>query len=121
MAIDYTSPAGQVRLLIADTDEANLLLNDEQIAAFLRLEGGNVKLAAAQALDAIASSEALISKKITTVDGASTDGPAVAAELRQRAQALREQAAEGLGGDDEDAGGLMIVDFDPAAAYRNRW
>jgi len=119
MAIDYTSPVGQVRLLIADTDEHNVLLSDEQIAAFLRMEG-NVKLAAAQALDAIASSEALISKRITTVDGASTDGPAVAAELRQRAQALREQAAEGLGGD-EDTGGLMIVDFDPAAAYRNRW
>lgn len=121
MAIDYASPAGQVRLLIADTDEHNTLLSDEQINAFVRMEGGNVKLAAAQALDAIASSEALISKKITTVDGASTDGPAVAAELRQRAQALREQAAEGLGGDEDNGGGLVIVDFDPAAAYRSRW
>ena len=115
--IDYSSPVGQVRLLIPDTDEANLLLTDEQIGAFLALEGGAVKLATAQALDAIASSEALISKKLTTVDGASTDGPAVAAELRQRAQALREQAAEGIGGGD-DGGGLAIVDFDPAAAWR---
>lgn len=113
--IDYSTSAGQVRLLIPDTDEANLLLNEEQITAFLTMEGGSVKLAAAQALDAIASSEALISKKLTTVDGASTDGPAVAAELRARAQALRDQVAEGSG---DDAGGFDIVDFDPFAAYR---
>jgi|SRR5690606_37831224 len=117
MAIDYRSPSGQVRLLIPDTDEDNLLLTDAQIEAFLQLEGGNVKLAAAQALEAIASSEALISKKLTTEGGMSTDGPAVAAELRQRAQGLRDQAAEQGPGDD-GGGGLVIVDFDPQAAYR---
>ncbi|MBP2704403.1 hypothetical protein JOL79_11320 [Microbispora sp. RL4-1S] len=115
MAIDYESDVGRVRLLIPDTDEPNLLLDDAQIRGYLAMEGGDVKLAAAQALDAVASSEALISKKLTTIDGASTDGPAVAAELRARAQALRDQVAEGLG---DDNAGLLIVDFDPAAAYR---
>ncbi|GAA0403050.1 hypothetical protein GCM10009530_63790 [Microbispora corallina] len=116
--IDYASDVGQVRLLIPDTDEANPLLSDAQIGGYLAMEGGDVKLAAAQALDAIASSEALISKKLTTMDGASTDGPAVAAELRARAQALRDQVAEGLG--DADAG-FDIVDFDPQLAYRHRY
>ena len=114
MAIDYSTDVGKTRLLIPDTDEANLLLDDAQIGGYLALEGGNVKLAAAQALDAIASSEALVSKKIRTQD-LQTDGPAVAAELRARAKGLREQVAEGVGEDDV---GFDIVDFDPYAAYR---
>lgn len=116
MAIDYESPAGQVRLLIPDVDEANLLLTEAQIGAYLRMEGGNVKLAAAQALDGIASSEAMIGKVISTEGGQSTNGPAVAAELRARAQGLRDQAAEDAG--DDGGGGLAIVDYDPQAAFR---
>lgn len=109
--IDYESPAGQVRLLISDTDEANLLLSTAQIDGYLRVEGGSVKLAAAAALYAIASSETLISKKITS-QGMSTDGPAVAASLRAHADSLRAQVKEGVG--DNDAG-FDIVDFDPHA------
>lgn len=112
--IDYSTPAGQVRLLIPDIDEEHLILDGAQIDAFLRMEGGNVKLAAAQALDAIASSEALIAKAISTGD-LQTNGPAVAQELRARAAELRRQVAEG---DSDDAVGLQIVDFDPHAAYR---
>lgn len=110
MAIDYSSAVGQVRLLAADTDEANLLLTDEQVTALLGLEGDNVKRAAAAALETIARSEALISKKITTQD-LSTDGPAVAKALLDSATALRGQA-------DSDDYGLDVVDFDPWAAYR---
>jgi len=111
--IDYTTLVGQVRLLIPDVDEDNLLLTDAQISAFLQMEGGNVRLAAAQALDVIASSEALISKRITTEGGMSTDGPSVAKELRERAAALRAQVAEGIG---DDSVGLEIVDFNPRNA-----
>lgn len=93
MAIDYDAPTGQVRLLISDVDEANLLLPDEAINGFLGLNDDNVRRAAADALDAIASSEVLVSKKITTQDLA-TDGPAVAAELRARAAQLRARADE---------------------------
>ncbi|MET9339272.1 hypothetical protein [Nonomuraea sp. NPDC003804] len=113
MAIDYTTDAGKVRLLVSDVDEANLLLTDEQIAALLTLEGGSVKLAAAQALDTIASSEALVSKVITTQD-LSTDGAKVAAELRARAAALRQQVDDGTG---DDTVGFDIVDFDPHLGY----
>lgn len=112
MAIDYDTDIGQVRALIADVDEDNLLLTDEQIRAYLKIARGRIKRAAAQALDAIATSEVLISKKIRTQD-LQTDGPAVAAELRAQAKALREQADE----EDEDWG-MEIVYFDPNAAYR---
>lgn len=81
-----------VRLLIADTasDSAKQLLSDNQLRQFLALEGGQVKLAAAQALDTIASSEALVSKAIKTQD-LSTDGPKTAEALRKHAATLRGQ------------------------------
>lgn len=113
MAIDYTTDVGQVRLLIPDTDEANQLLNNPQIEGFLAMEGDNVKLAAAQALDAIASSEVLVSKKITA-DGLSTDGPAVGTALRARASEIRRQVSEG---DGDDSVGFDVIDFDPWLGY----
>lgn len=89
--ISYGTDEGRVRLLIADTDVNNLVLDDEQILGFLEIHGGNVKRAAAAALDTIASSEALLSKKIRTQDR-QTDGPAVADALRAHAKALRSEA-----------------------------
>jgi hypothetical protein len=109
---DPTTAIGRVRLLCTDLDEVSPLFTDAQISAFLAMEGSNLRLAAAQALDTIASSEVLVSKKIRTAD-LSTDGPAVAKELRERAKSLRDQAAVA----DED--GLPfafdIVDYDPDA------
>lgn len=85
-----------VRLLIADTDAPNQIFTDAQLDQFLTLET-YVKLAAAQALDTIASNEALVSKKIRTLD-LQTDGPAVATALHAQADSLREQHySAGLG------------------------
>lgn len=89
--IDYRTPAGQVRLLISDHDPDNRILEDSQIQGLLALSGENVHRAAARALRMIAASEVLISKKITTQD-LSTDGPAVAAELRAQAKDLEAEA-----------------------------
>lgn len=91
--IDYTLPLGRVRLLILDTadDPADRLFTEEQLDAFLDLNAGNVRRTAAQALLVISLSEALLSKKIRTQD-LSTDGPAVAAELRAQAKVLRDEA-----------------------------
>lgn len=72
------------------------LLSDASLADLIALEGGNDKLAAAAALDIIASSEALISKKIELLD-LKTDGPAVANALRAHAKSLRDQVAAGVG------------------------
>jgi hypothetical protein len=114
VAIDYTTPRGRVRLLIADTTEADFLLSDDQIDAFLSIENSRVKRAAALALEAIATSEVLISKKIRTLD-LQTDGPAVAAELRAQAKQLRDQ--DDLDGD-EGPWAIDVVTYDPWAAYR---
>lgn len=97
----------RLRLLIGDTDPANRIFRVGELADFLALEG-HVKLAAAQALDVIASSEALVSKKIRTQEGMQTDGPAVAKELRERAAELRRQVDAGEG---DDGGGFDVVDF----------
>lgn len=113
MAIDYSTDIGQVRLLAADTDPASQLLLDPQIQALLAMEGGNVKRAAAQALDVIASSEALVSKVIS-MNGLSIDGTKVAAELRSRASELRRQVDDG---DGDDSVGFDIVDFDRHRGY----
>jgi hypothetical protein len=72
-------------------NHVNLL--DSAIQAFLDLESGEaqpVKLAAADALDAIASSQALIQKKLKVLD-LETDGPALAKALRDHAISLRKQ------------------------------
>lgn len=110
IVLDPTITLGQVRLLISDVDEGNLLFTDPQVTAFLTLNADNVRRAAAQALDVIAGNEALVSKKIRTQDLA-TDGPAVAKELRALATELRRQEDEAEGGGDDF--GFEIVDFDP--------
>lgn len=114
--VDYTmlDEAGVITFTLAppapsDPDVPNgvvtyrhTLLSDASLAALLVLEGNSDKLAAAAALDVIASSEALILKKIELLD-LKTDGPAVAKALREHAKALREQVAEGLAITDANA------------------
>lgn len=99
MASDYSEQLEDVRLLVSDLDPANQLFNDDQVLAFLRLAEGNAYRAAAEALRVMARSEVMISKKITTQD-LSTDGPAVAAELRKQAAELdaKADALEAAGG-----------------------
>ncbi len=110
---DLGTDVGKVRLITTDVDAAYPLHTDAEILAFLALEGGNLKRAAAAQLEAIATSEALISKKISTQD-LSTDGPAVSADLRTRAKALREQAdnEDPAGADVTDSFGFDFVDYD---------
>lgn len=89
------------------------LLSDASLQQLLTLEGNNDKLAAAAALDVIASSEALIQKKIELLD-LKTDGPAVAKSLREHAKSLRDQVAAGVGEDPSaafDWAELVVDDF----------
>ena len=88
---NVTTEAGQVRLLATDTSVDRPIFEDEEIAGFLAIEG-NVKAAAALALECIAVNEALVQKRIRLLD-LQTDGPAVAAALRAQATALRDQAS----------------------------
>ena len=82
-----------VRVLIADPipTDGDPLLSDDALAALLTLNGDDARLAAADALETIAVSEVLVSKKIRTQD-LTTDGPAVSAELRALAKRLRDAA-----------------------------
>jgi len=115
--VDTAPPAteeqGDVRLLIADTSTANRIFSTRQIARFLALNSDNVRRAAAQALDVLASNEALVSKVIRTQD-LSTDGAKVAEALRKQAAELRRQADAGEG--DDEASGFEIAEFEPYAA-----
>jgi hypothetical protein len=88
---DYTTPLGKTRLLSADLDEAAPLLSDEILSGYLALHADNPYRAAADALDAMATSATLLDRKIRSQD-IQTDGPAVAAELRKKAADLRSQA-----------------------------
>lgn len=100
MPTDFKTPTGKVRLLTADLSEPPAL-SDEIIEGYLGIyEGADPQCviwrAAADALDAMSTSELLASKKIRTQD-LSTDGPAVAAELRKKAAELRARADEADG------------------------
>jgi hypothetical protein len=77
------------------------IMLDAHLQTYLDLDGGVIKRAAADALDTIASSEALVQKRITLLD-LQTDGPATANALRQHAKELRRQAEDELAVVDAD-------------------
>lgn len=111
MATDYKTPIGKVRLLIADLSEPPLL-SDEILQGYLDLyedsdSSSQLWRAAGESLDAMATSEILLSKKIRTQD-LSTDGPAVSAELRKQANELRRRA---------DANDKSFFEFIPLSPY----
>ncbi len=97
---DPGTPTGTVRLLCTDRDPDHEIFSDEEIEALLALNNGNVRLAAADALDQIAASQALILKYIE-VNGLKTNGQAVANALHQQAESLRARAAAEAAEDDE--------------------
>lgn len=120
---DTSTPAGQVRLLIFDTNAASYVFEDAEIAVFLTLESSSVKRAAALALETMASNEAFVLKVIRLLD-LQTDGARTADALMKRAAALRSQAAA----DDtaEDGGAFDIAewvvdDFSGRERLMKRW
>lgn len=89
---DPTTDAGKVRLLISDTNTADALFTDDEIAAFLALDS-NVYMAAALGLRTIAGNEVQVLKVIRLLD-LTTDGAAVARELRMQADGLEARARQ---------------------------
>ena len=102
---DYTTPLGQLRALLSQTKQhkdpqnpdapADYLIPDGQLNAYIAVNDGGLFGAAADALLALATNEALISKKIRTED-LQTDGPAVAGELRRMAETYRQRHKDEL-------------------------
>lgn len=109
--------SGRVRLLVPDNDSANYVFDDDEIDAFLALDG-DVRRAAALALETIASNEALTLKVIRLLD-VQTDGRAVSDALLKRAAALRKQAddADMAAGGAFDVAEMVFDDF----SWRERW
>lgn len=100
MPTDFETPTGKVRLLTADLSEPYKISN-EILEGYLGIYEGTdpqcmIWRAAADALDAMGTSELLESKKIRSQD-LSTDGPAVAAALYKKAAELRARADEADG------------------------
>lgn len=93
-----------------DSGESSYLFEDEHLQALLEINRGRVKRAAADAVEAIATSEALISKVIKTED-LQTDGAKVANALLVRARQLRDSDREDEGR--EDAEFFTISNFRP--------
>jgi hypothetical protein len=94
---DPTGSTGRVRMLVQDKEEDHAFFSDEELAAYLDMNDDNVRRAAADALDSMASSEAYVQKRMSLLE-LSTDGPATATALRAHANQLRTQA------DNEEAG-----------------
>lgn len=94
----------QTRLLMADVGDDEYL-TDDQVVGYLDLNGGNPRRAAADALDAVATSELLVSKVIRTQD-LQTDGAKVADALRKHADRLRAQADRA---DEDSWGGFDVI------------
>lgn len=112
---DPTVDVGKVRLLAGDVpdEQDDAVFDDDEIDAFLALADGDVRRAAATCLRANAANEALLAKRIRLQD-VETDGPAVARELRQQADALdaRADQLEREGGD---------LDWAPIVASGHAW
>jgi len=90
---DLTTVVGTIRNLIFDKDETDYIFTDAELMSFYGLEEDSIPCAAALALESIASNEAYVQKRIKILD-ITTDGPAVAKSLLERAKILREKAAE---------------------------
>lgn len=109
---DPTSDLGRVRMIIGDKDDMNVIFQDAEIEAFLSLNSSDVRLAAAEVLDTMASDQAMVLKVIRTMD-LSTDGAAVAKSLREHAAQLRTdaEAAEAGEGDLFDYAEMVVDEF----------
>lgn len=84
-SIDY------VRLYIQDTVAAQAQFSDEELAVFLQAQGGDVRLAAADALDAWAN--LIVRSAIRwNVNGMGVDRTMVPDQMRLQAQQLRDVA-----------------------------
>jgi len=104
------SALGDVRALIPDieqlgdpldpTAEDSYIFDDDTLNRYLRINSGSVKRAAADACEALGTSEMLILKKLITED-LSTDGATLAREYGAKAQRLRARATQE---EDDEAG-----------------
>ncbi len=124
-AVDvFDTDVADVRALIPDVEaiinpnrpgsEPETIFTDSHLASLLRLNRANVRLAAADALEVLGTSEALILKVVTTEDLA-TNGAALMGRYLERARQMRQAAAAEMNAEDE--GGFDIIPFFVSPAH----
>lgn len=118
---DVSTDRGKVRMLTPDSSATNYVFEDAEVDAFLSLEG-DVRRAAALALETIASNEALTLKVIRVLD-LQTDGAKTSDALLKRAGLLRGQAeaADAASGDLFDWGEMVLDDFSARERLGAQW
>lgn len=118
---DVSTDRGKVRMLTPDSSATSYVFEDEEIDAFLVLEG-DVRRAAALALETIASNEALTLKVIKVLD-LQTDGAKTSDALLKRAALLRGQAeaADAASGALFDWGEMVLDDFSARERLGAQW
>lgn len=90
---DLSTPVGQTRLYIPDTDTSKPMFSDEELQFLLDENDGHPKLAAAAALDIIAGDPQRLSQWSRGSVSASRAAPE---DLRRRADQLRSQVTGGI-------------------------
>jgi len=111
-----------IRLRINDKYADNPIFQDEELEDLYLLEGGDLRCAAALALETIAADQVLV-QKVIKLGNLSTDGAKVAAELRANAALLRSQSAD-AGGDSADPGfeiAEQVYDVFSEREYIEKW
>lgn len=122
--IDWTdeeqAAIGDVRTKIPDTEqlknpidptaEIEYLFSDVILGRYLATNNGNIKLAVADACEALGTSEALILKKITEADRA-TDGAALMKEYVSRAKQIRADVRLDDAIEDRSFAGVQTVGY----------
>jgi len=95
---DISTDIGKVRFLIPDVpddregvEERRMILSNDEIAYALELNNDNIRRAAADCLDIIASSNALLYQYIEILD-AQIDAATTYKQLKFRVDELREEA-----------------------------
>jgi hypothetical protein len=86
---DPTTPLGNVRLLIADTNVAADTFSDAEINVFLSMAGQVVMLAASYALDALAADQSRLAASLT-IESGTVNLTDVATNLRDQAKRWRD-------------------------------
>jgi hypothetical protein len=113
---DLATDVGRVRLMVPDRDEDDPIFDDEEIGGFVAIEG-DTKLAAALALETIASDTAMALQWIKA-GSVQLDGQKASDAILARAGMLRQQVEFGTGGDGAyfDIAEMVTNDF----SYRER-
>lgn len=90
---DLSTPVGQTRLYIPDTDTSKPMFSDEELQFLLDENDGHPKLAAAAALDIIAGDPQRLSQWSR---GAVSATRTASEDIRRRATQLRAEARGGI-------------------------